>query len=516
MVQSDFDHNIFYRNAVTQITSSLDIGQTLQRFLHFVEEVMPVDIVQIHIWEPDLGGLRILASVTRHQINEPDELVPIPAPFRSIPEWNQREIVKIVSDISEDPISELIQTKVNQLYQAEANYAHMIMRLQLEGERIGDIAVLTKKTAGFQRNHAEMLELLHQPFAIAASNALRHRDLEFARNQLATRNSYLNEELNRLSSRKVIGENLGLYDIMQRVEQVAVTEAPVLLLGETGVGKDIIAQTIYDRSQRNDQAFVRVNCGAIPESLLNSELFGHEKGAFTDAQKRHEGYFERANGGTIFLDEIGELSPAAQIMLLRVVQNKEFERVGGKQVIHADVRIIAATNRDLQQHIDDGLFRSDLYYRLSVFPIKVPPLRERISDIPLLVDHLLKTISQRMNIFPPRLDSGAMERLSAYNWPGNIRELMNVIEHEIIRNPKGPLSFSNLTDSTSVETEKSVFNFYPQNTGVPLPFDEMNRYYLRQVLNYCQGKVYGKNSAAELLQINPHTLRSRLKKLGLI
>lgn len=513
MASNNFDPNIFYRNAVTRITSSLDIGQTLQRFLHYVEDVLPVDIVQIHIWEPELCAIRILASVNQHQIKEPNELIPIPASFKSIPEWNQRENVKIVNDFHEDPISELIQMKVNQWYQPESTYAHMVMRLQLEGERIGDIAVLTKEDGGFTRQHAEMFELLHQPFAIAASNALRHRDLEFARNQLATRNSYLNEELNRLSSRKVIGENLGLAEIMQRVEQVAITDAPVLLLGETGVGKDIIAQTIYDRSRRKDQPFVRVNCGAIPESLLNSELFGHEKGAFTDAQKRHEGYFERANGGTIFLDEIGELSPAAQIMLLRVVQNKEFERVGGKEVIHADVRIITATNRDLNQRITDGIFRSDLYYRLNVFPIMIPPLRERISDIPLLVDHILNVIAQRMNIFPPRLDSGAMERLTTYKWPGNIRELMNVIEHEIIRNPKGPLSFSNLT---APPTEAEKFNLYPHNSSVPLPLDDMNRYYLRQILRYTKGKVYGKNGAAEILKINPHTLRSRLKKFDLI
>ena len=509
----EFDPNIFYRNAVTQITSSLDIGQTLQRFLHYIEDVMPIDIVQIHIWESDLCAIRILASVNHHQIKEPNELIPIPATFKSIPEWKQGENVKRVNDIKEDPISELIQTKVNQWYQPEVNYAHMIMRLKLEGERIGDIALLTKKEGGFTRQHAEMLELLHQPFAISASNALRHKDLEFARNQLATRNSYLNEELNRLSSRKVIGENLGLSEIMQRVEQVAITDAPVLLLGETGVGKDIIAQTIYDRSRRKNQPFVRVNCGAIPESLLNSELFGHEKGAFTDAQKRHEGYFERANGGTIFLDEIGELSPAAQIMLLRVVQNKEFERVGGKKVIHADVRIITATNRDLNQRITDGIFRSDLYYRLNVFPIEIPPLRERISDIPLLVDHILNVIAQRMNIFPPRLDSGAMERLTTYKWPGNIRELMNVIEHEIIRNPKGPLSFNSL-DISYMGGKK--LNFFPQDTGTPLPLEDMNRYYLRQILYYTNGKVYGKNGAAEILKINPHTLRSRLKKFDLI
>ena len=469
---STYDPNIFYRNAVTRLTSSLDIGQTLQRFLTYIEAFMPADIIQIHLWQADLGAIRILATANKRQIHEPNELIPVEQVHRDIPEWHQNENVKIVNDINEDPISILIQNKVSSWYRID-KCSHLIMRVQIEGERICDIAILAQGGQQFNSEHAHMLELLHDPFAIAVSNVLRHRELEIARNQLATRNDYLREELDRFSSRKIIGENLGLAEIMLKVDQVSHTDAPVLLMGETGVGKDIIAQTIYDRSRRHDRPFIRVNCGAIPETLLNSELFGHEKGAFTDAQRRHLGYFERAQGGTIFLDEIGELSLSAQVMLLRVIQNKEFERVGGSQVIKTDVRLIAATNRDLTSLIDSGQFRNDLYYRLSVFPIKVPALRERVSDIPLLVDHILKEVSQRMNIFPPRLCPGAIDRLASYDWPGNVRELNNVIEHEIIRNPKGPIDFKHITQPV---TNRSETRFFPTDIASPIPLEEVNRY----------------------------------------
>ncbi len=506
----EFDQNLFYREAVNRITSTLNIGQTLQRCLRYLEGVLPADGMQIHLWEPDLCAMRILATVNRETILEPDELIPVPPPFRSIPEWHRHDNVKIVNVFEEDPISSLIQDRVINWYRS-VPYSYLVMRVQLEGQRICDIAVLAEGAGRFSAEHASLLDLLHQPFAIAVSNALRHRELQTIRNQLATRNNYLCEELDRLASHAVIGAHSGLRDVMRQVDQVAATDAPVLLLGETGVGKDMLAQHIFSQSRRNEQPLVRVNCGAIPESLLNSELFGHERGAFTDARQRHLGHFERANGGTIFLDEIGELSSAAQVMLLRVLQDGEFERVGGGATISVDVRIIAATNRDLKQRMEDGLFRRDLFYRLNVFPITIPPLRERLDDLPLLLEYLLQQTAERMNLLAPRLAPEAMSRLRAYDWPGNVRELANVIEHALIRSPAGPLTFEGV-EATS--PPKSRRGFFPDCGERPLPLDEVNRYYFRHVLDFSQGKIDGPGGAAELLQINPHTLRSRLKRLG--
>jgi transcriptional regulator with GAF, ATPase, and Fis domain len=288
-------------------------------------------------------------------------------------------------------------------------------------------------------------------------------------------------------------------------------DSPVLLLGETGTGKDVIANSIHYSSARSTGPFVSVNCGAIPDTLIDSELFGHEKGAFTGALSQKRGRFERANKGTIFLDEIGELPLQAQVRLLKVLQNREIERVGGVKTILLDIRIIAATNRNLEDMVKNHLFREDLWFRLNVFPIWIPPLRDRQMDIPALIQHFISLKARELKLPTiPTLSPGAIDPLMTYHWPGNVRELENVIERALILNPAGPLTFEYLNLG---QPEKSLELRGQREETENL--DELISRHIRRVLSKTKGKVNGSDGAAAFLGINPSTLRNRMKKLGI-
>jgi transcriptional regulator with GAF, ATPase, and Fis domain len=293
---------------------------------------------------------------------------------------------------------------------------------------------------------------------------------------------------------------------------VAPSNSPALLLGETGTGKEVIANAIHMASPRSKGPMISMPCGAIPETLLDSELFGHEKGAFTGASERKRGRFERADGGTLFLDEIGELSPEAQVKLLRVLQERCFERVGGAETIEVDVRVIAATHRDLDKMVREMKFREDLWYRLNVLPIRIPPLRLRREDIPSLVQYFVERKAREMNLLRvPRISSHDLERLKAYDWPGNVRELQNIVERALILSRGDSLRFPDLAssrpDSEGQETAAA--------SGAPRTMDEAVADHIRSVLDRVGWQVAGSGGAAELLDMNPSTLRFRMKKLGI-
>jgi transcriptional regulator with PAS, ATPase and Fis domain len=275
----------------------------------------------------------------------------------------------------------------------------------------------------------------------------------------------------------------------------------------------VFAGTLHQLSARSQGPFIKVNCGAIPENLMDSELFGHEQGAFTGAVAQKKGRFERADSGTIFLDEVGELSPDAQVRLLRVLQEKEIERVGGTEPLKVDIRVIAATHRDLPDMIRQGAFREDLFFRLNVFPITIPPLRERPGDIPALLYYFVQKTSHDMGRSGvPRLNAEAVERLSAYAWPGNVRELQNVVERELILNPHGPLMFEEIRPPSSTEPQPPMD--LSGSIHVPediLPLDTVMADYIEHVLGVTNGRIEGQGSAADLLDINPSTLRKRPK-----
>jgi PAS domain S-box-containing protein len=338
------------------------------------------------------------------------------------------------------------------------------------------------------------------------------------RNQLELENEYLQEEVQELQTfGGFVGQSPALQNILRQIEMVASTDASVLITGESGTGKELIAHEMHTRSDRNVRRMIRVNCASIPSELYESEFFGHVKGAFTGAVKDRAGRFELAHEGTLFLDEVGEIPLELQSKLLRVLQEGTFERVGDEKTRSTDVRIIAATNRDLKREVEEGRFREDLYYRLNVFPIEVPPLRKRTEDIPLLAAHFLKLTAKKLNHPQPKFSQANMNQLQSYDWPGNVRELQNVIERAIITSQSNKLRFDlpagKVTQETSAPTRKGK-----EKAARILTFEEikqLDRDNILAALEQTGGKVFGSGGAAELLETRPTTLASRIKRLGL-
>jgi formate hydrogenlyase transcriptional activator len=380
---------------------------------------------------------------------------------------------------------------------------------------IGSIAFSRREPRRFLPEEVDILEAVTRPIATAVSNSLAYEEIATLKNRLQEENVILREELDeRASFGNVVGSSPALRRTLARVEKVARTDSTVLLLGETGTGKEILASEIHRLSPRGGGTLVKVNCAALPETLIASELFGHEKGAFTGATSRRLGRFELAARGTIFLDEVGELPPEVQIALLRVLQEGEFERVGGAATLKTDARVIAATNRDLAREAADGRFRNDLYYRLNVFPIDVPPLRERREDIPILVEYFAKRYGARLGKKFRRVDRKTMDRLLDYEWPGNVRELENWIERAAI-----------LSEGDRLVVEEPAPRFGARGSGTP-PVDETSssssssprtlreqeKRTIERALQASRGRVSGKDGAAAALGIPGTTLESKIQR----
>jgi PAS domain S-box-containing protein len=330
-------------------------------------------------------------------------------------------------------------------------------------------------------------------------------EIQELKEKLEAERAYLQEEIKlEYNYENIIGQSDGLKYVLYKVEQIAPSDTTVIVLGETGTGKELVARAIHGLSPRKDRALVKVNCATLPSNLIESELFGHEKGAFTGAHVRQLGRFEVANGASLFLDEIGELPMELQPKLLRVIQDGEFERLGSSGTIKVDVRVIAATNRNLEEEVRRGRFREDLWYRLSIFPITVPPLRERMNDIPLIVDFFVDKISKRLGKSIESIPTSVMNTLQDYQWPGNVRELENVLERAVI-NSSGPKL--RLVD----ELKKP----HKDLTTAQKTLEEVERDHIVRVLEHTNWKVSGKNGAAEILGLNRSTLRARIRKLGI-
>jgi len=372
----------------------------------------------------------------------------------------------------------------------------------------------------FAPRHLALAAALAEPFTAALANDRRLRELTALREAAeADRRSLLTRLGRDALVDEVVGAETGLAHVMERVAMVAPQAVPVLILGDTGTGKELVARTIHMRSPRLGGPFHRVNCGAIPPELVDSELFGHERGAFTGAVGQRRGWFERADGGTLFLDEVGELPAAAQVRLLTVVQDGWLERVGGHEPIRVDVRIIAATNRDLTAMVRQGRFREDLWYRLAVFTILLPPLRERREDIPALAAHFARRAATRFGLTLRLPDPSDLAALSAYGWPGNIRELATVIDRAAILGDGKRLDVTAALGATpaGLSAEPAAL---PRDDASPGPgvavstLDDAMRRHIERALAATLGRVEGRHGAAALLGINPHTLRGRMRKLG--
>ena len=385
----------------------------------------------------------------------------------------------------------------------------------------GLLFLLARPPHHFTESHMQVFRALLEPFAAALENDRQLRELTALRRAAEADKQSLLRRLGREElAETIVGADGGLRLVMERVELVGRSDVPVLLLGETGSGKEVIARAIHTRSARAAGPFLRVNCGAIPPELIDSELFGHERGSFTGAIGTRRGWFERADGGTLFLDEIGELPPAAQVRLLRVLQESTFERVGGEHSLKVDVRTIAATHRDLAAMVQSGTFREDLWYRVAVFPIVLPPLREHPEDIPALAEHFAHRAATRFGFPPQTPSSDDIALLSAYAWPGNVRELTTVIDRAVILGEGRNLE---IAKALGVAPDMSLSSQRVNGTALvsrhtvttPMPLNAMLKQHIEAALVATHGRVEGPHGAARLLQINPHTLRGRMRKLGI-
>lgn len=384
----------------------------------------------------------------------------------------------------------------------------------------GALIVEAKHLKSFRQEHVELFQGLLEPFSVALENDRRLHELATLREAAeADRRSLLNRLGRQEMAEPIVGSDSGLRFVMDRVEIVATSDLPVLILGETGTGKEVVSRAIHNRSPRASGPFIRVNCGAIPPELIDSHLFGHEKGSFTGAGETRAGWFERADGGTLFLDEMGELPLPAQVRLLRVLQDGFIERVGGNHPIRVDVRIVAATHRDLASMVKDGKFREDLWYRVNVFPIYLPRLRERREDIPALVKHFSSRAANRFGLAFVEPTKQDLQLLMDYSWPGNIRELGAVIDRAVILGRGERLEVEKSLGVSPVQLEPTetvstrIRELHPTHHKSIETLDQAMKFHIELALERTKGKIEGAQGAAAILGINPHTLRARMRKL---
>jgi len=503
----------FFREATFRICGSLEIEKALHDCLMYIRKSIPASQLALHIYERELGIVETIAKATVDRGEAMDFKVPLSEKGRRQVEEQRSLRIRMVEKIGNDPVTGPVYKLMKS--GEVANLPALVVDLVIERKFIGTISIIGEHGKSFTERHAELISLLNEPFAIALANSLRYRELKSLRDMLADDNRYLRGELRQITGEDVVGAEFGLKGVMALVRQVAPLISPVLLLGETGTGKEVIASAIHNLSPRKDGPLIRVNCGAIPQNLMDSELFGHEKGAFTGATARKRGRFERAHGGTIFLDEIGELSQKAQVRLLRVLQEKEIERVGGTETLKIDIRVVAATHRNLEKMLIEGTFREDLYFRLKVFPITIPPLRNRSADISALVQHFIQKKSRDMKLsVTPTLKPGTLQQLMQYQWPGNVRELENAVERAIIVSHGNELDFHHL-DVKEEDPEHVQLAPAAITQDTPLELNEVMSQHILKVLGMCNGRVEGERGAARMLNINPSTLRKRMRKLDI-
>ncbi|MBT3255970.1 MAG: sigma 54-interacting transcriptional regulator [Deltaproteobacteria bacterium] len=508
------DEYRFFHEAGRRICSSREIEKAFYKCFLYLRDHIPADSLSLHLFDSGLGIIETVVGV------QAEGGVLVSVKTRLSPDVRDRITAFIEGLEGKSECQVIDRLKHDELVRPVArdlgtpDEPGLILDLILEGEYLGTLAVTNAGGKKYTEEHSRMLLLLHHPFALAAANFLKYTEVKRLKERLVDDYRQLRDDLMHLKGDAVVGAEQGLKGVMSRVHQVAPTRSPVLLLGETGVGKEVIAQAIHRFSPRREHPLIKVDCAAIPESLLESELFGHEKGAFTGAVSKLRGRFERAQGGTLFLDEIGELSPEAQKRILRVLEDRVVERVGGSRTISVDIRIIAATHRPLEDMVKTGEFRQDLLFRLNVFPVIIPPLRERKEDIPLLVDFFIRKKSRELGLpYLARLAPGAIDTLNVYPWPGNVRELENCVERELIIGGKGPLTFSSLWPMARAPKETTPVE---QLEDGSLSLDRLITTHIRKVLDMTDGRVEGNRGAARLLDVHPRTLQHRMKKLNIL
>ena len=501
------DENEFFRQATLRICGNLDFEFAMQECLMYLRSFMPADRLHLFLYDRGLGALKTIAIATPTETRRVNIVQPLDDEGRKVLDNPDLPPVLMWNRVLMDPVARPIVQRTGKWRESI-----MVMFLAISGTKLGNLVLFAEGLDRYSEEHLRLYSILYEPFAIALSNALRYDELNQLKELMTDDIRYLQGKLQHFSGDDIVGEDFGLKEVIEMVKEVAPLDSPILLQGETGVGKEIIVNAIHHLSNRKNGPFIEVNCGAIPETLIDSELFGHERGAFTGAIFQKRGCFERADGGTIFLDEVGELPLQAQVRLLRVLQNKSIHRVGGTNQIKVDIRIIAATHQDLHEMVKKKLFRADLWFRLNVFPIIIPPLRDRKEDIPALVNYFIDRKSKELRIpIPPKLALGATVPLLAYSWPGNVRELENVVERALILSKGRPLTFDNFAWSDDeIEHGEST----PRKDCF-LNLDQAMSTHIKHTLEMTKGRIHGPAGAAQLLGINPSTLRARMRKLGI-
>ena len=529
----------FFREAVQHVASSLDLQQAMLSVFVFLKKYFPLAALSFHKFEKQVDALHLLFLVTDGKFRYLNEMVHMPEAAKNLILRREKEC-----DVNYQPhtLSRPVTRNIGQAihsYLPNIDRATLIAMLSTDSHVIGHLNLFGDKPECFTPEHERKFAMLRPAFSLLMMNLLKHKEVVELQQRLSEENRKLVSEVHRLRDETIVGADGGLRPIMEMVKQLSGRDVPVLITGETGTGKELIADAIQRVSTRHNAPYVKVNCGAIPDSLIDSELFGHEKGSFTGAIGTRPGRFEQAHEGTLFLDEVGDMPLEAQRRLLRVLQNGVVERIGGSHTLTVDVRIIAATHKNIEQLIEEGQFRRDLFYRLNVFPIHLPPLRERHQDIPRLVHHFLIKKTKRLEICSiPHLASDALPALFEHPWPGNVRELENLVERALITTPEGPIyldqhlpSQTGLQTITRPDSKPSAFsrrtanrNKGQANNPISLPdqegvdganLDDVVARHIRTVLRACNGKVYGPGGAAEKLGINPSTLRKRMDKLNI-
>ena len=503
------DHNQLLLDVSNAVTSHLDIRELLGATSACVKRVIPHDLAALALYDDDAKVLRV------HTLNAP---------------WSEAHVDEgFVITLENSPAGKAATTRqpvvINRLDPAEYP-SPIVTRAYDAGFRsscnvplvshdrlLGVVAVASRQESAFRQSDVKLLTHIAGQLAIAVENSLAFRELAALKNKLASEKLYLEEEIQtEYNFEEIIGQSASLKKILQQVKTVAPTDSAVLLCGETGTGKELIARAIHSLSNRRERTLVKLNCAAIPTGLLESELFGHEKGAFTGAIAQRIGRFELANKGTLLLDEVGEIPLDLQPKLLRVLQEHEFERLGSSRTIKTDARMIAATNVDLPQMVAEKKFRSDLFYRLNVFPITIPPLRDRVDDIPLLIGYFTQKHALRMNKRVDKIPKDTVDALCGYPWPGNVRELENFMERSVILSSGADLQ-APLGELKSSATTTTI----PVSAPAPGPrsLEDVERQHIQETLEQTRGVIGGKGGAAEILGLPTSTLRNRMKKLGL-
>ena len=514
-LQSKNDRLRLLLDVTNQVVSNLELRDLLRAISQDVRRVMQCDYAGLSLPDAENKQLRLYAlDFPEGKGFFHEELV---YSIEGSPSGTAFRTMKPLT--LQSPFGGWLDSPIAQIAVREGLKSVCCLPLISRNRAIGVLVLGRLRDDAFSQADISFLSQVANQIALAVENALAYREIRGLKEQLSKEKLYLEDEIRtEMNFAQIIGNSASLRRVLKGVGTVAPTDSTVLIYGETGTGKELIARAIHDLSPRSSKPFVKLNCAAIPTGLLESELFGHEKGAFTGAIAQRIGRFEVADGGTIFLDEIGEIPLELQTKLLRVLQEREFERLGSSRTLRTDARLIAATNRDLEAMVAEQKFRSDLFFRLNVFPVHVPPLRERHGDIPLLVRHFTQQFSRRMNKVMETIPSTTMDALCRYHWPGNIRELQNVIERAVIVSA-GPALNVDVGDlkfpKVSHPEEKAAAPNSTTSGALHNLLEETERQQVLQALKQCNWVVAGPNGAAALLGINRSTLQVRIRKLGI-